>query len=116
MEKGRKEKASMPRGDQTGPLGMGKRTGRAAGYCADCGVPGYANPSPGCGFGNGRGFGRGNRGCRNMFYATGQPGWMRFGIRAASNQHQKPDPEAEKQVLESHAQILRAELDVIEIV
>lgn len=50
----------MPRGDGTGPAGMGPMTGRAAGYCAGYGAPGFANPVPGRGFGLGRGgFGRG---------------------------------------------------------
>ena len=51
----------MPGGDGSGPAGMGPMTGRAAGYCAGYGVPGYANPVPGRGFGygGGRGFGRG---------------------------------------------------------
>lgn len=31
----------MPRGDRTGPAGMGPRTGRAAGYCAGYSTPGY---------------------------------------------------------------------------
>jgi len=33
----------MPRGDRTGPAGMGPMTGRAAGYCAGYPVPGYMN-------------------------------------------------------------------------
>jgi hypothetical protein len=45
----------MPRGDGTGPLGLGPMTGRAAGLCAGNGVPGYANPSFGRGFRVGRG-------------------------------------------------------------
>lgn len=64
----------MPRGDGTGPMGMGPMTGRAAGYCTGSGVPGFANPVPrqglgfrrgygsfarGAGFGRGGGFGRG---------------------------------------------------------
>ena len=51
----------MPRGDGTGPAGMGPMTGRAAGYCAGYSVPGFANPVPGrgMGFGMGRGCGRG---------------------------------------------------------
>lgn len=51
----------MPRGDGTGPAGMGPMTGRAAGYCAGYPVPGFANPYQGRGFGMGfgRGFGRG---------------------------------------------------------
>jgi len=52
----------MPRGDGTGPAGMGPMTGRAAGYCAGYSAPGFMNPIPGGGFGLGRGrggFGRG---------------------------------------------------------
>jgi len=60
----------MPRGDGTGPAGMGPMTGRAAGYCAGYPAPGYMNPAGGRGYwgagrgrgggwGRGRGFGRG---------------------------------------------------------
>lgn len=67
---------------------MGPMTGRAAGYCADYGAPGWANPGPGRGFGAGWGRGRawggrggrgGGRGYRNWYYATGLPGWARSG-------------------------------------
>lgn len=34
----------MPRGDGTGPLGLGPMTGRVAGFCAGFRVPGYMNP------------------------------------------------------------------------
>ena len=68
-----KEVINMPRGDGTGPQGLGTMTGRAAGYCAGYGVPGYINPVAGRGqtpagffgpryemrYGRGRGFGRG---------------------------------------------------------
>jgi len=33
----------MPRGDGTGPAGMGPRTGRGAGYCAGNRAPGFAS-------------------------------------------------------------------------
>ena len=49
----------MPRGDRTGPWGLGPRTGRAAGYCAGYPVPGFMNPIPGYGHEFGRGYGRG---------------------------------------------------------
>ena len=51
----------MPGGDRTGPLGLGPRTGRRAGFCSGYDVPGYANPVVGYGrgFGFGRGWGRG---------------------------------------------------------
>jgi hypothetical protein len=74
----------MPRGDGTGPAGMGPMTGRAAGFCAGYPVPGFMNPVGGRGYwGRGRGFwgrggGRGGgRGWRNWYYATGLPGWAR---------------------------------------
>jgi len=111
----------MPGGDGTGPMGMGARTGRAAGYCAGYGVPGYVNAPPrrsfgigfgrGCGF-RGRGFIGGGRGWRNMFYATGQPGWMRAGTYAAP--YPAFDPEMETQALKNQAQILKSQLDAIE--
>ena len=41
----------MPRGDGTGPNSMGPMSGRAAGYCAGYGVPGFVNPGPGRGLG-----------------------------------------------------------------
>ena len=71
----------MPRGDGTGPAGMGPMTGRGAGFCAGYGVPGYMNPAGGRGFGYwgwGRGRG-GGRGWRNQFWATGLPGRARAG-------------------------------------
>jgi hypothetical protein len=100
----------MPRGDGTGPMGMGPTSGRAAGFCADYGMPKYANPAPGRGFGLGFGRGRG-RGWRHMYYATGQPGWMRFGGYAMP--YQKPDPELEKQTLKNEAEALQSELTFI---
>jgi len=65
----------MPFGDGTGPMGMGPMTGRAAGYCAGYGVPGYMNPGFGSGYGRGFGRGRGGgRGWRNRNWAMGYPG------------------------------------------
>lgn len=52
----------MPRGDSTGPLGMGPLTGRATGHCAGYPLPGYANPAPRAGLGQGLGYGRGRGG------------------------------------------------------
>ena len=115
----------MPAGDRTGPTGMGPRTGRAAGYCSGSGVPGYANPGPGRGYGAGFGWDRGSwgrgfrgggsrgggHGWRNQFYATGLPGWVRYGGYAAP--YQRPDPELEKQALRDEAEALQSELDSI---
>jgi hypothetical protein len=105
----------MPRGDRTGPRGFGAMTGRAAGFCAGFGRPGYLNPMPGrgmgWGFGRGGGFGRrsgGGFGWRNMFYAMGMQGLSRFAAP-----YVKPDPEMEKQALRDEAEGLQAELEAI---
>lgn len=70
----------MPGGDGTGPVGMGPMSGRAAGFCAGSGVPGYMSEFPGRGFGGrGRG-GRGRHGWRHWFHATGLTGWQRASM------------------------------------
>ena len=69
----------MPGGDGTGPMGMGPMTGRGAGYCAGNAMPGYTTPFGGRGF-RGAGWGRGGRGRRNRFYATGLTGWQRASM------------------------------------
>ncbi len=96
----------MPRGDRTGPLGAGSRTGCAAGWCAGYDRPGYANARPG--FGLGMGFRGGGRGWRNMAYATGRPGWARAGFVP-------PEPAAEPEVadLKAEAAWLAGRLDAI---
>ncbi len=55
----------MPRGDRTGPMGMGAMSGRGGGFCAGYSVPGFMNAAvPGrnmrWGRGRGGGFGRAN--------------------------------------------------------
>ncbi|WP_428830927.1 DUF5320 domain-containing protein [Dehalobacterium formicoaceticum] len=60
------EVKNVPRGDGTGPTGMGPLTGRSAGYCAGFKIPGFMNPS----FGRGMGLGQG-RGFRRMFWLAG---------------------------------------------
>lgn len=102
----------MPRGNGMGPLGAGPMTGRAAGACAGYGQPGFAGRGAGrgCGFGGGRGQGgqgRGGRGFRNMFLATGLPGWMRTDGNAAANSTGGFD---EKQLLANQAKALQAQL------
>ena len=65
----------MPRGDRTGPWGLGPMTGRAAGYCAGYPVPGFMNPTQG--YGRGFGFGRG--GGRGFGRGRGRGFGMGFG-------------------------------------
>jgi hypothetical protein len=117
----------MPRGDGTGPMGIGEMTGRGAGYCAGFGAQGHMSTAPRRGLGigffgssgfRGHGLGGSGRGRRNMFFTTGLPGWMRFRGCSAPNQYQrtdqKPDPEMETQALLKQAKILREQLDFIE--
>lgn len=74
----------MPGGDGTGPAGMGPMTGRAAGYCAGYGVPGYMNPVGGRGLGFGRGLGLGFRGGRGWGGFRGAPyAASAYGVPAA---------------------------------
>jgi len=96
----------MPGGDGTGPLGMGPMNGRAAGFCAGYGMPGYMNPIGGRGFwGGGRG---GGRGWRNRFYATGVPGgaWtgMPYGAPYANPYASAPTKEQELDMLKGQAE------------
>jgi hypothetical protein len=92
----------MPRGDGTGPMGAGPRTGRGLGYCNGFDRPGYGNPAPalrgGLGFRNG-GMGRG---WRHRFYATGIPGWV------------PPAPEQEIADFKAQAEWLKKQLDVVQ--
>lgn len=102
----------MPRGDRTGPMGMGPRTGRGAGFCSNFAVPGYASPVGfGGGFGRRRGFGR-------MFFAGGFPGWGYFGYPAAvPPAYAAPyvyEPAAgEKELLSQQAEYLEAQLQQV---
>ncbi len=69
----------MPRGDRTGPEGMGQRTGRGLGYCNGYQSPGFTRGQGagyGYGFGNGagRGAGRGaGFGMGRGFYQSAYP-------------------------------------------
>lgn len=108
----------MPRGDGTGPAGMGPMTGRGAGFCAESFVPGYLNRYPG-----GAWFGRGagGRGRRNWYYATGISGWARarmgypaWGGEVVPYPHAPeltPDKEAE--MLKKQAQLMQEEMGKI---
>jgi len=111
----------MPRGDGTGPMGLGPMTGRAAGYCAGYQVPGFMNPIPGrwfgMGFGRGRGFRGGGRGWRHWYYATGLPGWARagyYGVPPVPPPIAAPTAEQEVVMLRSQAEQLQKVLTEIQ--
>lgn len=110
----------MPRGDRTGPLGLGPRSGRGAGYCAGYGSPGFVNPGPffGFGYGYGRGQGAGfglgrGRGFRRCFFA--QPfGWgYQYGAQYIPVPTQFGSGD-EKAFLAGEAKILKDQLSQIE--
>jgi len=99
----------MPRGDGTGPMGMGPMTGRSAGYCAGYGVPGFMNPIPDRGFGRGRGFWGYGRGFgRGMAWRWGcmYPGAIPPYSTAVS-------PHEEVEILKEQAQYFSKALDEI---
>lgn len=77
----------MPRGDGTGPRGMGPMTGRGAGYCAGFPVPGFMSPAGGrLGLGLGWGRGRGFRGYAG--YGPGRfPAMPYYGYGAPCRGH-----------------------------
>lgn len=96
-------------------------TGRAAGYCAGYGVPGYANAAGGRGFGLGRGFGRGGWGRRNWYHATGLTGWQRAVMPAwggyapnpaygAYGAPYGPTKEQEAEMLKTQSEYLKEQL------
>ncbi|MBN2590729.1 MAG: DUF5320 domain-containing protein [Sedimentisphaerales bacterium] len=88
----------MPRGDRTGPAGMGPMTGRATGFCAGFQAPGFMNRGGGRGFG-GRGAGRG---WRNRYCAPA----YQVNMPQASMQN-------ELEYLKEQAQYLKESLDGI---
>lgn len=104
----------MPFGDQTGPRGLGPRTGRGLGYCSGYSYPGYRNPY---GFGWGRGFGRGfgrgwGRGWR-------WPGWGDYPSYGPAYPYppyslEPPTPKEEKEMLSEDLKALREEMKAIE--
>jgi len=76
-----KEMINMPFGNGTGPAGLGPMTGRAAGYCAGFGMPGYMNPVAGrVGFyGTAYGYGM-PYGGYGMPYGGRVNSWLRRGF------------------------------------
>ncbi len=112
----------MPGGDRTGPVGYGPMTGRAAGYCAGYGVPGYMNPIPGFGrgfgmFSRGRGFGR-----RTMYNPRGllrprfwgAPFVQGMPMPGYADPYQAPTKEEELEILKEQRDFLNKEAKGLE--
>ncbi len=91
----------MPRGDRTGPAGMGPGSGRRMGYCAGNDAPGFVT---GGRFGmRGSGFNGRGRGFRHRFFASGMP-----------FDPVEPNPNLELSSLKAQADMLKNELQAIE--
>lgn len=105
----------MPRGDRTGPDGLGPMTGRAAGYCAGYSVPGFINPDRGFGRGmarrRGRGWGRGygRIGYPLNYQPTNKPPTKEEEIKNLEN-YQK-QIEIEKTNLDQEAKAIQTKLE-----
>jgi hypothetical protein len=82
----------MPFGDGTGPLGAGPGTGWGAGWC------------------RGPRGGRGGHGWRNVYHATGMPGWMRGGWSGARGAYPTAPLGGERDLLERQVEAVEAEL------
>ena len=119
----------MPRGDGTGPMGLGPMTGRAAGYCAGYPAPGFANSIGGrlgLGLGRGRGMARGF-GFRAYPYGLpygggyGMPrgfgpgfqSWGTYPYYGMEYGASQVPPEQELQMLKDNAQALQQEMEEI---
>jgi len=104
----------MPRGDRTGPNGMGPMTGRAFGYCAGNEAPGYASaPGPGRGmaWGGGRARGGFGRGMANGYGGRGMA-WNRpEAPRAPENR--KALLEDEMAALTERMEFLKREMEAL---
>jgi hypothetical protein len=104
-----KEVIIMPGFDRTGPTGMGSMTGGARGLCNPERIP-QTDLMAAVGYGRGRG-----RGHRNVYRATGLPGWKRSnqaGFRGMPSGATYA-PEQELDLLKRQTNALKAELDAI---
>lgn len=108
----------MPGFDGTGPRGQGPMTGGGRGYCAVA-LNNAGRPFVRRGF-----YGRGGRGFRNCFYATGLPGWARGGYYYTASGGQidpylysyeaKITPKEEADILKNEAEDLKEQLKDIQ--
>lgn len=110
----------MPKGDKTGPEGLGPRSGRGLGYCTGYESPGYTQgvPRGGRGYGRGygrefgRGFGRGfgwGRGRRYHLYPDDMYYPHPYPVYPTESNHEM-NKEDEKHYLENVVQSLENEL------
>ena len=104
----------MPGGDGTGPMGAGPMSGRAAGFCAGYGMPGYANPAGGRGGGFwGWGRGRGGGWGRGRGFGFGRLGWAPAGAGYPAYGPAAPTREQELEGLKQQAAHFQGALEEI---
>ncbi|WP_448589193.1 DUF5320 domain-containing protein [Thermodesulfobium sp.] len=89
----------MPRGDGTGPMGLGPMTGRGLGYCSGNTLAGFAT----AGWRLGRGF----FGCGRRFFGRGL-GWIGSPLYNAY-----ANPQAEKSILQNQLSALEKTVEAI---
>lgn len=87
----------MPRGDRTGPNGMGSMTGRAAGFCSGNSAPGFMNSF----FGRGAA-GGGQGGFRRQRFMGFARGFRNFNWQPWNNAYQATDPVPYNQSVDSN--------------
>ncbi|MFP3872625.1 MAG: DUF5320 domain-containing protein [Candidatus Natronoplasma sp.] len=123
----------MPRGDGTGPEGLGPATGRGLGYCTGHSTPGYTKGvglglARGRGRGIGRGLARGFRGGRGRGRRVAVPGRPRRALVSrripvdytvpaggtVSPHYGEYTEEEELEDLKAYAEDLKAELDAVD--
>ncbi len=90
----------MPRGNGTGPNGMGSMTGRGLGYCSGDKTPGFAKNFGG-GMGRGRGFGRGFR-------------MQNFNAPVNTQQDEKAFLEQNLELLKSRVDMIQSRINELE--
>ena len=90
----------MPRGDGTGPMGSGPKTGWGAGSCSDNPGPDNVPQMQGRGFGRGFGRRRGFSGGRGLGHRARRGGFF-----------VQPNSEEEQHFLENHRETLQSRLN-----
>jgi hypothetical protein len=96
-------------------MGAGPMTGRAAGYCAGAGVPGFTNT--GFGRGYGMGFGRGGGGGRGFGRGFGRGAGAGFGRGLGypvAGTVAPPTSDQELAILKQQAEQLNADRSLIQ--
>ncbi len=102
----------MPRGDGTGPFGLGPRTGRAMGLCVGYPAPGFMNPGFGRGFRRFGGRGFGWRRWRFAPVTPIQPAQVLEPVQVQPQAYQ-PTKEQEMQMLEDEAKAIEEEQETL---